>query len=135
MNPQKILLVYDTQCPACDFYCNLVRIRESVGELELVDARDNPPVMAEINQRGWDIDDGMVLKVGEQLYYGSDAIHALSLMGSKSGFFNRLSCWVFRSEGRAHFFYPILRGCRAVMLRMMGISRINNLNIEGRDRF
>ena len=32
----KVVVVYDKQCPACDFYCNLARIRESVGHLELV---------------------------------------------------------------------------------------------------
>lgn len=132
---QKIELVYDTQCPACDVYCNLVRLGESVGELELVDARTNPPAMAEINRRGWDIDEGMVLVAGDQLYYGSDAIHALSLMSSRSGLFNRLNYWLFRSKGRARFFYPILRACRGLLLKLMGVSRINNLQVSGRDRF
>lgn len=132
---QKIELVYDKQCPACDFYCNLVRIEQSVGELTLVDARQNPRVMDEITRRGWDIDEGMVLKVGDQLYYGSDAIHALSLMSSRSGFFNRLNYWLFRSSGRSRFLYPILRFLRGLLLKLMGLTRINNLNIEGRDRF
>jgi hypothetical protein len=28
----EVLVIYDKQCPACDYYCNMVRIRESVGE-------------------------------------------------------------------------------------------------------
>ena len=80
-----MLVVYDKQCPACDYYCNLVRIRESVGRLVLVDARDGGPIMEEITAKGLDIDQGMVVKVGEQLYYGSDAIHALALMGTNRG--------------------------------------------------
>ena len=76
--PEPILLVYDKQCPACDFYCNIVRIRESAGQLELVDAREPSAVMDEITALGWDIDQGMVLKVGDSMYYGSDAIHAAS---------------------------------------------------------
>ena len=44
----EVLVIYDKQCPACDYYCNMVRIRESVGRLVLVDARDGGPVMDEI---------------------------------------------------------------------------------------
>ena len=93
MTDKKVLLIYDKQCPACNFYCNIVRIRESVGELVLVDARENSEVMDEITKRDWDIDQGMVLKVGEQLYYGSDAIYILSTIGSQSNLFNRFNYW------------------------------------------
>lgn len=80
----EILLVYDKQCPACDYYCNLVRIREVAGRLVLVDARDGGPIVDEITAAGLDIDQGMVVKVGGTLHYGSDAIHVLSLMGTNS---------------------------------------------------
>jgi hypothetical protein len=61
----EVLVIYDKQCPACDYYCNMVRIRESVGRLVLVDARDGGPVMDEITARGLDIDQGMVVKVAQ----------------------------------------------------------------------
>ena len=94
----EILLVYDKQCPACDNYCQVVRIRESVGNLRVVNARDDSAIMQEITAAGLDIDDGMVLKMGEQLYYGSDAINALALISSRSGFFNRVNFWLFKSR-------------------------------------
>ena len=41
----KIAIVYDKQCPACNYYCNLLAIRQSLVEsgvtLKLVDARQN----------------------------------------------------------------------------------------------
>lgn len=130
-----ILLVYDKQCPACDFYCNLVRIRESVGRLELVDARDGGPVMARITAAGFDIDQGMVLITGDKLYYGADAIHVLSLMSTKSGLFNRLTYAAFRSPGVSRVLYPVLRTCRNLLLKLLGITKINNLKIAGNDKF
>jgi len=130
-----VLLVYDAECPACDNYCRVVRIREDVGRLVIVDAREDSPIMREITAAGLDIDDGMVLKLGDELYYGSDAIHMLALIGSRSGVLNRLNYQLFRSPRVAHRLYPILRGCRAVLLRMLGKRRINNLGIEGRERF
>jgi predicted DCC family thiol-disulfide oxidoreductase YuxK len=130
-----ILLVYDKQCPACDLYCNLARIRADVGDLKLVDARDGGPVMEEITRAGLDIDQGMVLKVGAQLYYGADAIHALSLMSTRTGFFNRLAYWSFRSQRAARTLYPVLRAMRNFLLKLLGKTRINNLQISGNDRF
>ncbi|MGH8224094.1 MAG: DCC1-like thiol-disulfide oxidoreductase family protein, partial [Woeseiaceae bacterium] len=129
-----ILLVYDTQCPACDYYCRLARIRESAGGLVLVNARDGGPVMDEISAAGLDIDQGMVLKVGDRLYYGADAIHMLALLGTRSGVFNRLTFWMFRSRRVAAVLYPILRFFRNLLLKFLGRTKINNLDIAGNDR-
>ena len=135
MKRSEILLVYDKECPVCNAYCQMTRIRKSVGELRLVDARDPSAVMDEITRLGWDIDQGMVLKVEDNLYYGSDAIHALSLMSSQSGIFNRINYWVFRSRMLSHLFYPILRTGRNLLLKLLGKTKINNLNAEGNSRF
>lgn len=131
----EVLVVYDKQCPACDYYCNMVRIKESVGRLVLVDARDGSPIMDEITARGLDIDQGMVVKVGEKMYYGSDAIHVLALMGTNRGFFNRLCYWSFRSRAVSRVLYPILRACRNLLLKLLGRTKINNLKTAGNDRF
>lgn len=135
MNAPEILLVYDKECPVCNAYCSMARIRASVGELRLVNARDASAVMDEITLKGLDIDQGMVLKVGDGLYYGSDAIHALSLMSSRSGIFNRLSYWVFHSERLSRILYPVLRFFRNLLLMLLGKTKINNLKIENNDRF
>lgn len=135
MTEGEILLVYDKQCPACDFYCNLARIRESVGKLVLVDARDGGPIVEEITAAGLDIDQGMVLKMNDRLYYGADAIHMLSLLGTRSGVFNRLTYWTFRWQWLARLLYPVLRSGRNLLLKMLGKSKINNLQKADNDRF
>ena len=91
--------------------------------------------MQEITSRGWDIDEGMVLRVEAQLYYGSEAIQVLSLLGSRSGVFNRLNYWIFESPRRSAVLYPILRSCRGLLLKILRRSRINNLQIEGKETF
>lgn len=130
-----VLLVYDGECPACDNYCRVVRIREDIGRLVIVDAREDSPVMQEITAAGLDIDEGMVLKLGESLYYGSDAIHMLAMIGSRSGVLNRLNYHVFKSPRVATVLYPLLRSCRAVLLKLLRKTRINNLDLEGNERF
>ena len=135
MTRDEILLVYDKQCPVCDNYCRMARIRESVGDLKLVDARESSAVMDEITARGLDIDQGMVLKMGDRLYYGSDAIHALALISSRSGIFNRLNYWIFKSKSLSHILYPVLRFFRNLLLKLLGKTKINNLGLKDNYRF
>ena len=132
---KQVVLVYDKECPACHAFCIRTRINESIGELLLVDAREDTAVRQEITDLGWDIDQGMVVKVDQQLYYGSDAIHVLSLMSSRSGFFNRLNYWVFKSKRVSTVLYPLLRSCRNFLSKLLGKTKINNLDVEGNERF
>lgn len=132
---EPIILVYDKECPACDNYCQMVRIREDIGELILVDAREPTPIMDEITALGWDIDQGMVLKIGNRLYYGAEAIHALALISSRSGFFNRLNYWLFKSQWLSHLFYPILRSLRNLLLKILRKTKINNLGFNNNNYF
>lgn len=126
MNKEEIILVYDGECPACCAYTQAVNIRESVGNLRLVDARKNNDVLEEIAAHDMDIDQGMVLKMGEQLYYGADAMHALALIGSRSGLFNRVNYWMFKSKTVSSVLYPVLRSIRNLLLRLRGKSKIGN---------
>lgn len=133
--PPVIQLIYDKDCPACNAYCQLVRIRQSVGELQLINAREDSAVMRELTAQGLDIDQGMVLKMADNCYYGSDAIYMLSLLSSRSGVFNRLNYHLFKARRVAKWLYPLLRACRNLLLKLLRKRKINNLNISGNDRF
>ncbi|MFT6910261.1 MAG: putative DCC family thiol-disulfide oxidoreductase YuxK [Oleiphilaceae bacterium] len=132
---EQILLVYDRECPVCNAYCQIVRIRESVGDLVIVDARENTEVLEEITESGLNVDQGMVLKMGDKLYSGSDAMNALALISSRSGVFNRINYYIFKSESLSSFLYPMLRFCRNLLLKLLGKSKINNLGNSGNDKF
>ncbi len=132
---EEILLIYDKECPACNSYCQIIRIKESIGDLKIVNARDSSEVMDEITNAGLDIDQGMVLKMGGEIYYGSDAIQALALISSRSSVFNRMNYWMFKSKFLSKLLYPLLRSCRNILLKALGVSKINNLNKTGNDRF
>jgi predicted DCC family thiol-disulfide oxidoreductase YuxK len=122
-----VWLVYDGQCPVCTFYCRYVRIRETVGTLHLVDAREPSALLDEVTALGLNIDQGMVLKFKDTIFYGSDAVHILSLLGTTSGLFNRINFHVFRTRLGARIVYPICKAFRNVILKLMGIHYIDNL--------
>tara|TARA_R110002096_G_scaffold419615_1_gene624360 strand:+ start:3702 stop:3935 length:234 start_codon:yes stop_codon:yes gene_type:complete len=77
----------------------------------------------------------MVVKANDRIYYGSDAIHQLALLGSRKGFVNRIAYWAFRSQTAARILYPVLAACRNLLLKILGRSRINNLQLENNDKF
>ena len=135
MKREELLLIYDKECPACNNYCQVVQIRESVGDLKIVDARENSEAMDEITSEGLDIDQGMVLKIDDCLYFGADTIHALALLGSRSGVFNKVNYWIFKSKSRSRFLYPILKLGRNMLLKILGRTRINNLETDAAKKF
>lgn len=132
---RTLWLVYDQQCPVCELYCRNVHIRESAGKLHIVDARNPSTIIDEITHAGLDIDQGMVLKTDDRLYYGEEAIHILALSSSRKGIFNRINYILFRSTKVAKTLYPVLRACRNLLLKALRRTRINNLGITGNDYF
>jgi predicted DCC family thiol-disulfide oxidoreductase YuxK len=124
---EDVCLVYDSDCPVCRTYWRYARIREAVGRLRLVDARQPGPLMDEITAAGLDIDQGVVLKLRGELYYGADALHMLTLLGTGSGWFNRLSFVFFGTRLGARVFYPACKSFRDVLLKLLGIPYIRNL--------
>ena len=91
--------------------------------------------MDEITSANLDIDAGMVLKKEGTLYYGSDAIHQLALLSSKTGFVNRLAHTLFRHPQIAQLLYPVLAACRNLLLKALRRTRINNLGLIDNERF
>jgi len=77
--------------------------------------------------KGVDIDQGMIVKIGDDIYSGPDAMHILSLLNTPSGIFNRLIAWLFRSMKVAVILYPLLRAYRNMILRLMRIPMIQNI--------
>ena len=133
-NADNILLVYDKKCPVCDYYCRNIDISDLAGRLVRINAREESEIMAEITALGLDVDEGMVLKADDVFYHGAEAIHALALLSSKAGLFNRLASATFRRRSLSRLLYPILNSGRNLLLKMLGRPKVNNLNRPGEDR-
>jgi predicted DCC family thiol-disulfide oxidoreductase YuxK len=121
----KAWIIYDGQCPFCSRYVELVRLRDSLGRVELVDARDGGPIVDEAVRAGLDLDDGMVLKLGDRLYHGDECIHMLALLSTPSSAFNRINGAIFSSRRASRLLYPALRAGRNATLRLLGRTKMN----------
>ena len=118
------ILIYDGCCPFCSSYARYVRLKKTVGEIRLVDARKGGPDVDRAMARGCDLDEGMVLVMNGAYYHGDACLNRLALMSSKSGLFNRVNFALFRSPSVSRFGYPILRFGRKVALTVLGRSKL-----------
>ncbi|SEO12261.1 Protein of unknown function, DUF393 [Paracoccus alcaliphilus] len=109
-------IFYDGQCPFCSAYTRMLRLRKAVGRVELIDAREADPRVEALKRRGVDLDVGMVVRHGDRLYHGADAVRFLSALTDAPGPLARL----MRSPRRAAALYPVLRAGRALTLRLLG---------------
>ena len=120
-----IYIIYDGECPFCAAYVKLARLRAAAGKIELLDARRPHSMVDLIIDKGFDLDEGMAMIVGPQIYHGDSCLHQIAMMTGPSSFFNRLNFWVFKSPTRAKFVYPFLRLGRNFALRLMGRRKLN----------
>lgn len=69
------------------------------------------------------------------MYCGADVIHALAIMGTRSGMFNRVTYRCFKSRTVSKFVYPMLRAGRNLLLKMLSRTSVDNLNMDHSKRF
>lgn len=123
---EGITLIYDGDCPICSAYCKAVALRALDPDFKIVNAREDHTLVADMKGLGFDMDEGFLLRLHGRYYHGVEAIHRLSFLTTRAGLFNRVNYWVFRSEYRARLLYPVLRGGRSLLLRLLGKKKFSS---------
>ena len=121
----RATLIYDGDCPLCRRYVAYVRVRRAAGGLKLIDARKGGRDVDAARARGFDLDAGMVLRLGGRYFHGADCVNRLALMSSRSDWFNRLNFLLFQSPRLSSFCYPALRAGRNLLLALLGRSKLD----------
>ena len=120
----QIYVVYDGECPFCTEYVKLMRLREAVGKVNLVSARDDHPAVHYAISRGVDFNQEMALIMHGEVHSGPECMNRLALMSTGAGPFNALMARVFSSPRTARALYPFLRAGRNFSLKLLGRNRI-----------
>jgi predicted DCC family thiol-disulfide oxidoreductase YuxK len=122
---RSTFVVYDGECPFCSAYVKLVRFKDAAGEVVLVNAREDHPVVRYVESQGVTLDQDMALVMGKAVYAGSECINRLALMSTRSNLFNRINAAVFSSAKISRLAYPFLRCGRNLALMALGRNRID----------
>ena len=117
-----IRVIYDGDCPFCTAYTKYARLRERHGEVDLVNARENPALIADYAARGFDIDESFIVEVeGEVLTKGAAMAYIHAQLAPK---------WtglpVLANAKVLNTVYPALRGTRNLTLRLLGRRQIRD---------
>lgn len=115
-----VAIFYDGQCPFCSRYVSLLRLRETVGTVRLVDLRKDESVRKSLFEQGFDLDQGMVAEIDGERFAGAEAVQRLSLLSTSSGAFNALNHRLMESPLFSRLLYPLLRAGRNASLLLLG---------------
>jgi len=115
-----INIYYDGACPFCSHYVRYLRLQKTAGEVVLTDVRTDKPSLQRLTQAGFDLDQGMVVEIEGRRLGGADAMQALALMSTCSGWFNKVQYTIFAHRCLALLLYPLLRLGRNLTLLLLG---------------
>jgi predicted DCC family thiol-disulfide oxidoreductase YuxK len=119
-------IVYDGECPFCSAYVRMMRLRETVGPVRLIDARSDDPLVTRLAGAGLDFDRSMAVAYGGRTYTGGEAMTLLALLTTRSGLFNRAMRVLFASPAVSRRLYPVFVACRIAALRLLGRDLIGD---------
>jgi predicted DCC family thiol-disulfide oxidoreductase YuxK len=126
---EELALIYDGECPVCTAYSGAVDVdRKDASGVRRINARSDDALVRRAKEEGLDLDEGMVVVHKGQLYHGADALHLMATLAPSTGFKNRLNKALFGSRTISRLSYPALRGGRNLLLRMLGRTKIRDID-------
>lgn len=103
---EALEIQHDGDCPFCSAHVRMLNLRQTVGRVEMIDARSGDPRVKALVRAKVDLDAGLAVRHGARLYHGAEAVQLLSVL----------------SEGRGVMqavLYPVLRTGRGLVLRLL----------------
>jgi hypothetical protein len=96
------------------------RLRQLYPRLRVLDARSQPGLVADLRRKGYEINVGMVLCLGETIHFGGDATRLIALLGKASpARWRRAALGAIGSAPWSTRLYPWLNRGRGVLLRLL----------------
>jgi len=117
-------LLYDGECPACSSFVAFSRLRPSRPSLRLLDARHHPELVEELRGRGYEINEGMAMQLDGKVLFGAEVTRMMARLSKDPGRPRRALLWAIGDAPWSRPLYPLLRGCRNLLLKALGRSLI-----------
>ncbi|WP_269617031.1 DCC1-like thiol-disulfide oxidoreductase family protein [Prochlorococcus marinus] len=117
----KSLFIYDGECPFCNHFAQLLELKSSLTELEILDGRKNLALLSQLYNQGYDLNKGAILIKDEKIMHGADAINWIcSEIKEPSDSLLEVLRIIFTSNKRTNFLFPFLLWGRRLSLTLKG---------------
>tara|TARA_B100001109_G_C18657021_1_gene377708 strand:- start:228 stop:587 length:360 start_codon:yes stop_codon:yes gene_type:complete len=117
-------IIYDGDCPFCSKYVRLIQLKRTVGDVELINARSDSLIKEKLRRLSIDVNQGMVLIDGKDIYFAEDCLHRLALLSTSSTLFNSINKFVFKHKILSNILYPIMKTGRNLTLFILNRKKI-----------
>ena len=117
----KSLFIYDGECPFCNHFAQLLELKSSLPEFEILDGRKNLALLSQLYNQGYDLNKGAILIQNENIMHGADAINWIcSKVKEPSDALLEVLRIIFTSHNRTKFLFPFLLWSRRLSLTFKG---------------
>ena len=117
----KNLFIYDGECPFCNHFAQLIELKSSLPEFEILDGRKNLALLSQLYNQGYDLNKGAILISNNTIMHGADAINWIcSEIKEPSNSLLEVLRIIFTSNMRANFLFPFLLWARRLSLTLKG---------------
>ena len=122
MMGDKLVFIYDGECPFCNHFAELLELKSNLQEMEIKDGRKNLSQLNVLLKKGFDIDNGAILIKGEEILHGYKAINWIcGEIKDPSDKLLELLSVIFSSNRRASLLFPLLIWSRRFLLLIKGV--------------
>ena len=117
----KSLFIYDGECPFCNHFAELIELKSSLANFEILDGRKNLPLLSRLYSKGYDLNKGAILINNEDIIHGAEAINWIcSEIKEPSDSLLEILRIIFTSNKRTNFLFPFLIWGRRLSLTLKG---------------
>ena len=118
-----LTFIYDGECPFCNHFAELLEIKSKIKNISILDARKNQSITKSLINKGYDIDKGAILLMGDDIFHGAEAINTIcNQINNPSGRLLKLLSNIFKSNKRTKLLFPFLVRARRFALISKGVS-------------
>ncbi len=110
----KIEIYYDKECPFCNKYTQILKLKQE-HEVIIKNAREDLEKLRYFYSYGFDINNGIIVQVDDEIYQGAKAIYVLDSLSIKNNF-------LYGTKLFEVFLYPIIKIFRKIVLFILGKS-------------
>ena len=117
----EVALLIDGECIYCDKFGEISATQMRHPEVTIINLRDRPELVVLMRAAGLHPENGMLLKIGKNYFFGENAVAAIFHEYEKRHFIARLASLLFQTTWTARPLYGMLKLGRRFTLRLRKI--------------